>query len=125
MQLDEDLELVKRSYSRCCLVAFGDLRTRLILRVVSDQSFAREHLDQILSQAHNAFLMAEAVKQTDAPAPSTADHAIMISHDGIHLFVRSMSNPSDVLCCICENYDGVDALLASAREFFGYMARVA
>lgn len=125
MQLDEDLDLVKRSDSRCCLVAFGDLRTRLILRIVSDQTFAREHLDQILGQANNAFLMADAIEETDGAASSLADHAIMIAHDGVHVFVRSKSNPSDVLCCICDSYDGVDNLLASAREFFGYMARVA
>lgn len=125
MQLDEDLDIVKRSCSACSMVAFGDLRTRLILRVVSDQSVAREYLDQILSQANRAFEMADAAADGDGADSSYADYAVMIAPEGVHLFVRSISSPSDVLCCLNSTYDGVDELLASAREFFGYMARVA
>ena len=125
MQLDEDLELIKRSTAGCSLVAFGDLRTRLVLCSVSDQHLAQERLNHFCKQASSAFSAADAVAKAQESGRVVADHAVLFAPNGVHLFVRSLQNNSDVLCCVSTNYSGVEDLLISARAFFGQLARVA
>ncbi|SHH31235.1 hypothetical protein [Marivita hallyeonensis] len=116
MQLDEDLNAIKRKVGGCTLAAFGDLRTQLILRVVSDHRRSQESLDQMCAQAKRAFKTADALAKSQAATTAPSDHAIILTSNECHLFVRAPRNHSDVLMFACKDFSATEHLVSAARQ---------
>ena len=107
------LDTLRSEAAGCVLVAYADLRTRLVLDVSAETSRPQEALDELCFQAANCFddldfLSAEINTTTLAKPNST--RAIVMTPNEIRVFVRVQNDESEFLCCICNSHDQIEAL---------------
>lgn len=122
MRLDESLEAIKNSADGCHLVAFGDLQTCLVLRVAGEECPTQEGLNQICGQAGRAFKTLDALSNSEVNGRSTRDHALMVTPEAYHAFIRSSHNDCDVICCTCEDMRTADHLVEQSRTMLRLIA---
>lgn len=117
----ERLDAMRAGAEGCRLVAFGDLRTRLVLRMSADRSWPQERLDELCSQAAECFDRADSEVFAAEFSEAHLDEAIMLAADGIRLFIRPENGESDVICCVCNDAAALAPLASAARAVLSEM----
>lgn len=112
------LDTLRSEAAGCVLVAYADLRTKLVLDVSTETSRPQEALDELCFQAANCFddldFMTAKIKDDTITKPNST-HAIVMTPNEVRVFVRVQNAETEFLCCICETYDQIDVLSDAAR----------
>ena len=119
MTIDAELDAIRNSFSGCSLVAFGDSRTRLMLRSSHEQACHREHLDELCAQAANCFNLLDAASHDDqGPRSGIARpcEAIVLTTSDMRAFVRAEEGGSDFICCVCDSPHVEIDIVKAAQE---------
>ena len=119
MNVQAELDTIRTAAPGCSLAAFGDLRTRLVLRVSADQIPPQERLDELCSLGARCFAQADAdAVHTYFPGSGNdaPNEAVVLGPKDIKLFVRSETDDTDMVFCLCESADAVPDLLRSAQQ---------
>ena len=85
----------------CESLAFVDLSTRMVLVSNASTPESQDTLNMLCAEA--ALLL------------ETGQIAMAASSDHVHLFMRSPTEPSDALCCICAPGTNFSALVPAAQ----------
>ncbi|WP_109464637.1 hypothetical protein [Albibacillus kandeliae] len=119
MTVADRLDRLRAVADGCSLAAFGDLRTRLMLRVSSDHPWPQERLDELCTQAVRCFDRADSSAISShllGGARGVVNEALELGDNEIKLFVRSDADPSDVICCVCHSLTDLPVLTNAARD---------
>ncbi len=114
MGVIESLGLLIKAHPQARLVAFADLSSSMILASQGSRSITQEHLDRLCKQARASFddpLFALAMEAFSEPQA-----ALMLGDGGVHVFMRSESEPADALCCICDHGIDLASFVEAVRE---------
>ena len=119
MNVIDHLNALRTAAPGCSLAAFGDLSTKLVLRVSSDKTWPQERLDDLCNLAARCF------QQTDSKAVSAdllggdtslVNRAMVLEAREIKLFVRSEADPADMICCVCRSAEDLEVLTEGAKS---------
>ena len=109
--VSDDLDALHSKFPACETLAFADLSTKMILVTNTDSPHQREALDTLCAEA--ALTLGPAGNPAIGDSPS--DAAFIATRDQIKIFLRAESEPTDVLCCICQPDLDIPAFLSEAR----------
>jgi hypothetical protein len=116
MKVADELDKLREEVNGCHVAAFADISTGLVLSVSALRRPPQEDLDA---------LSARAAEILDGPAAATLDEppelALDMSAEHTVAFVRSRTEPSEVLCCVGSAVMDVAGLLDAARATLGRM----
>ena len=115
MGIVERLDAMRTATRGCRLAAFGDLRTRLVLRASAEKSWPQERLDELCTLAADSVGQADGGGMAELFAGAPLDEAIVLGRDGIRLFIRPANGESDVICCVCDTAEALEPLANAAR----------
>lgn len=119
MNIVNQLDAVRTAASGCSLVAFGDLRTRLVLRVSAETPWPQERLDELCAQGADCFAKADGTvlqEHFGGPGGTGRSHrAIVLGPSDIRLFLRAENDETDMVCCICRSPADLAAVESAAR----------
>ncbi|SLN53771.1 hypothetical protein PEL8287_02858 [Roseovarius litorisediminis] len=123
MTIDEELDALRKSALGCSLVAFGDARTRLVLRSSHEKAYHREYLDELCIQAANCFELLDAASQADNDSVQERScEAVVLTASNIRMFVRAEDGGPDFLCCVCDFPCISEKLMTTAHKTLGRIA---
>ena len=114
MGVNESLGAVAKAFPQARLVAFADLSSRMILSSAGSLATTQEHLDRLCDQARASFddpLFSLSVEAFGEPRG-----AVVMGADAVRVFLRSDTEPSDALCCICDHSIDLVAFVAKIRD---------
>lgn len=103
-----------KAFPEARLVAFADLSSRMILASSGTLSTTQEYLDALCDQARVSFsdpLLALSVEAFGEPQT-----AVVLGSETVRVFLRSDSEPSDAMCCICDHSIDLGAFVAKIRD---------
>ena len=112
--MNESLGAVAKAFPQARLVAFADLSSRMILSSAGSLATTQEHLDRLCDQARASFddpLFSLSVEAFGEPRG-----AVVMGADAVRVFLRSDTEPSDALCCICDHSIDLAAFVAKIRD---------
>ena len=111
MSILGQLDALRQDLPGCSLVAFADLRTRLVLTVSADNSRPQEQLDEMCFQAANCFedsdTLVSALK-TDGQGDQMCTESIVLTPVETRVFIRNPDGEGEALCCICQPTAKID-----------------
>ena len=111
MGIQEDLDSLRKDVPGCEVVAYADIDAGLVLVASSDSSPRRELLDELCGVAVRHFAKA-AYPGLEAP-----DMALERSHNKpVQVFLRNLTEPTEVVCAICKPDTDLDAYITNARD---------
>lgn len=119
MGVELELKQIRAASDGCSLAAFGDLRTKLVLRVSASEDWPQERLDALCHEAAQSFREADSNVLREAglsEASAPAREAVILSAQEIRLFVRSETDPNDLICCVCRSAEDVPELTQAAHR---------
>lgn len=102
-------------WCRCTLASFGDISTGLALRTSASDLYKQEYLDEVLRRASANFELSDLMSDDN-------DLVILAMPDEIRIFVRSLADNPDVVCCICDEASDVSLATRSARNILSDLA---
>ncbi len=105
MSIVGQLDALRQDLPGCSLVAFADLRTRLVLSVSADSSRPQEQLDEICFQAANCFEDCDTLVtalRSDEQGDQMCNESIVLTPAETRVFVRNPDGEGEALCCICQ-----------------------
>ena len=117
MGVEQHLERLRAVTAGCSLAAFGDLRTRLVLRVSADGDWPQERLDTLCVEAAESFRTADGIALRDAGLSDPENkvrEAVILGVQEIRVYVRSDIDPNDMICCVCQSAQDVPKLTAAS-----------
>lgn len=107
-----ELDTLRETNRGCQTLAFADLSTQMILVTDTESNLPREALDALCSQA--AFMLGAKGKIAIGAKPGTT--AVLANKSSVHVFLRALDEPNDVLCCVCAPNVDVGKFVANATE---------
>lgn len=110
----DSLGAVVKAFPQARVVAFADLSSSMILASQGRDDVTQEHLDRLCQQARASFddpLFSLSVEAFGEP-----HGALVVGQDSLRVFLRSESEPSDALCCICDHGIDLEGFVAKIRE---------
>jgi len=116
MGIAESLDDLRRENPGCSLVAFGDLRTHLVLRTSSETPCAQEHLDRICTLAAQTFSSCDLIHKAGDTPETGGTAAVVLTANETTVFVRSDTDKSDFICCVCAPNDRTDTIAPMAAK---------
>ena len=87
-----------------------------MLRTNSETSRPQERLDALCNQAAGCFTIADSEAIAALGGAVRRNAAILLTPDDARVFVRSETDETDVLCCICNTPGQTGELIASATQ---------
>lgn len=118
MSLSDRLDELRQSVPGCSLVSFGELSSGLALRTSASKPYKHEYLEEILQQADLNFALSDFTTQGN-------DLIIVATPEEVRVFVRSLGEDSDVICCVCNSASEVPLIVESAQQLLLEMSRAA
>lgn len=119
MGISHHLDTLRAEAAGCVLVAYADLRTKLVLEVSAEKSRPQEELDAMCVQAANCFddldFLSAEINAPDLIDPSST-RAIVMTPNEARVFVRVQNDETEFLCCVCESSDQIDAISHAANR---------
>jgi hypothetical protein len=125
MTIGAELDALRNSFSGCSLVAFGDSRTRLMLRSSHEQACHREHLDELCAQAANCFDLLDFASHDDHSSDDDnvrPCEAIVLTANNMRAFVRAEGGGSDFICCVYDSPHVKIDIVTAAQEALNKIA---
>lgn len=118
MTLSDSLDQMRCAIPGCTLVTFGDMRSGLALRSSASHVVPQDFLEDLVRQAAAHFEALDLVA-LGPDAEDDADRSVIIATPGdIRVFVRSGRDPSDVMCCLCDEPGASVEVHARAQQVF-------
>ena len=110
MNIAAQIDVLRAEIPGCRVVAFADLKTRLVLKASHQPDVRRETLDQLCIQAAQSFdlLSGEGV--------SIPEDAFALSPEDMRIFMRDAAGTSDLLCFVCGLESDPDQVVALGRK---------
>ncbi|MDX8346532.1 hypothetical protein SLH49_00925 [Cognatiyoonia sp. IB215446] len=105
------LDTLQSDFAGCETLAFADLSTQMILVTNSATTLPRETLDALCTEA----ALTLGTKGKIAIGSDKSTTAIVAGQDQLRVFLRAESEPSDVLCCVCQPDVNIAGFLPAAR----------
>lgn len=118
MSLSDRLDELRQSVPGCTLVSFGELSSGLALRTSASKPYKHEYLEEILHQADFNFALSDFVCAGN-------DLVVVATPDEVRIFVRSIAQDSDVICCVCDTAADVPLIVRAAQRLLLEMSRAA
>lgn len=118
MAIQELLDSFRRDLPSCDTVALGDLSSNLVLCVSSRKKPPQEQLDRLIRNARSLLdgdagsAAADTLSDRNGARP---DFALLDTVGGMRIFLRSPTEPADVLCCICAPESEAATLIDAGR----------
>ena len=119
MNLAEKLDGLRLKYPECKTLAFADVSTGMVLYASADESLKQEQLDSLCGTAVEMLSGSIAMRVGEAISEQSSTgifQAIIIERDEVGIFLKSMSNPVDALCCVCTSDIALGAFIKEARD---------
>lgn len=104
MSIAAILDNLRKDYPGCHYVAYTDLNAGMVLATSANHPMTQEYWDGLSETAVDMLHgdVAHRVGQALAiKAENSIYHAILSDGPDLGVFVRSVSNPGDALCCVC------------------------
>ena len=114
MNVTDRLDQLRAEFPHCQVAAFADMSTAMVLSASAPKKTTQEDLDA-LCRTGAELLHGEtshSVSQAAGPAFKTMSQSFVIQQNVIEIFIRSQSDPVDMICCICD----VGAPISSLAE---------
>lgn len=104
MLVSDRLDAVRADLPGCVLIAYGDARSHLILRVSTENRWPQEQLDALCRQGAGSFDGPEAqvvakLSGLEKTGPMTS--AILMTPQDTRVFSRVTGDDADMVCCVC------------------------
>lgn len=119
MDIPGQLEALRHSVPGCTLVAFADLRTRLVLCVSAAKSRSQERLDELCFQAAESFENSDMLAASLGTAKA-ASHArtssVVLTPVETRVFIRPPDGDGEALCCVCDTPEHSTDLARNAEQ---------
>ena len=97
MSVKAQLDALREAHPLCEVVAFADVDTGTVLTVSGYKSYKQEEMDWLCSTA------VDCLEGPDRDRSVTGvDRAIVATTRDVRVFLRSKSDPADVLLCLCD-----------------------
>ncbi len=103
------LDALTVRFGACRIAAYADLSSNMVLVTNSGVTAPRETLNALCREAA-ATLAAAAL-----PDPSECDVAVTIAGRYTGVFLRLPEEPSDALCCLCDDLIDLASFVPEAR----------
>lgn len=112
MTFSDRIHALRAEIPGCRLVAFGDVRTRLVLKASHDVDVRREVLDQLCEEAASCF---ELIGTTGG---NTADQnqAMVLTPEDMRIYVNGADTTSDFLCLVCDLQSDPDMITTIGQQ---------
>jgi len=118
MNVASKLKDLRETLPECTLAALGDLSSRIMLCASTAEKMPQDRLDALCITA-STFLQGPTARQTAVllgdGEESVLNEAIVLTPVATHYFLRSESDVSDVLCCVCSQKADPLTLATAAR----------
>lgn len=113
MDVSEALDAMRSELSGCSLVAYADLKSRLVLCTSAVTNPAQEQLDALSGAAVLALdgALAEGAAGLWTDADASANMAMLLTNSEARVFMRSPVEASEALICICSPDSDLDTVV--------------
>lgn len=112
MTFSDHIHALRADIPGCRLVAFGDARTRLVLKASHDADVRREVLDQLCEEAASCFdLIGTTVGNTTGQ-----NQAMVLTSKEMRIYVNDADTASDFLCLVCDLQSDPDVITTAAHQ---------
>lgn len=105
MDVTEALDALRSQISGCSLVAFTDLKSKLVLCTSTAARLPQEELDQLSQTAHlvldGAVAEGAASVWSEGAGGNSAGTAMLLSASEARIFLRAQGDSSEALVCVC------------------------
>ncbi|MEM6939172.1 MAG: hypothetical protein AAF943_03475 [Pseudomonadota bacterium] len=122
MKISERLNNVRLAFPECDTVAYADISTQTVLSSSAPDGLRQEHLNDLCATAAGMFADPSSKELADLLAPAKGEAAagevyqvILMDAREVGIFLRSVSNPNDALCCLCDPSIDIAAFLPAVR----------
>ena len=117
MTVNEELEALRSARPGCDLVGYADLGSGMVLTSVGRTARARELMDALAAEAVAMLDGASLPGILDllSPGAEALDHAVAVSPDRAHVFVRSPVDPGEAIVAVCTPGTAFGPLIDEAR----------
>lgn len=113
MDIAAELDAMRAAIQGCSLAAYTDLSSQLVLCSSAVSTPRQEDINALSAAAELA--LNGAFAESASPVwggTAPADIAMLMSSNDVRVFLRSASNPSEALICVC----GTDTDLTTAAD---------
>ncbi len=121
MSISERLKSMRLAYPECVTIAFADISTQTVLASSHRMGHRQEHLNDLCATAVEMFAtppaqeLVQLLELEGGPEPSL--HQVVIREvDEVGIFLKSLSNPTDAMCCVCGPNIDIASFMAAARS---------
>lgn len=121
MNIASTLEKIRRDFPACETLAYADISTNNVLSSSAETTLRQEHLNDLCNTAvdmltgPSAAQVARVWEEGQTASPDVYQ-AIIVEAAEVGIFLRSASNPTDALCCVCQPSIDIPAFIATARQ---------
>ncbi|WP_137700731.1 hypothetical protein [Marimonas lutisalis] len=105
---------LRERFPGCTLAAFGDLNTRLLFRVSSENACVQEYLDELCGLATRGFALVDTATGAGSNDTRANNEIVMFEPGETKVFVRSPANHYDFVCCIFLSDAPVSKIVSAA-----------
>lgn len=98
------LDNLRHAFPGCHYAAYADLSAEMVLATSAKTKMTQEYWDGLCSTAVDMLGGDVAQRVADLleiDAKTGIFHAVLADGQDLGVFVRSVSNPADALCCVC------------------------
>ncbi len=121
MNIATTLDTIREAFPACETLAYADISTNNVLSSSAVQQLRQEHLNDLCNTAVDMLSGTSAAHVSRVWNDGNCDYpdvyqAIIVETAEVGIFLRSVSNPTDALCCVCQPNIDIPAFIASARQ---------
>ena len=109
----EKLDSLRTRFTGCSIVAFADLSTGLVFAASTREKTDQERLDALCHEARDVLCgpVAKTMAETGFPSRQEPMHAVSFGAGRLSLFVRTLSQPQEALCFVCDPNTSVTEMI--------------
>jgi hypothetical protein len=126
MTVSDQLDELRVALPGCSLVVFGDLFSRITLCASAKGKYPQEQLDALCVTAGNLLNgppARSAIPVLGMQGENDLGRAIILSPEGMQIFLRSPVEDADVLCCVCSLDADMETATAMAQSTLNQIAQ--
>ena len=130
MRIADRIENIRQQFPDCRTIVYADISANNVLASSAASQLGQEHLNDLCETAVHLLTgtSAEQVARVWSDTGSVRRgvyQAIIIELPEIGIFLRSVSNPTDALCCVCAPSINVAPFVTNAREHLEAIGQMA
>lgn len=125
MTISDQLDALRHDFPQCHTVGLADLSSGIVLCVSARKKHHQEQLDGYCGAATELFAdasVAEIAGALGGDQPGTLQQAMIMTGSETRVFLRSATDPTEAMFCLCEAGADIDGLVIGARQRLGNIA---